>query len=164
MLTAELTTVWDHRLRLPLMARFRKLSRPGGFGFNLTVTNNQIIYSLFGAGPWSSSIASLNSGGLFIANGNLLTFSGVTITGVTLDGSSNVPGFTSSNVTFDASDIAIDWASLGNGGEQVVLDVTSSGSSVPEPAEWTTMLAGLAGIGLWRRRDWFRFGRNSHGS
>src|SRR5580700_1953461 len=64
-----------------------------GFGFNLTVTNTQIDYVLFGTGPWASSTVSLNSGGLYITNGNLLTFTGASITGVTLDASSNVPGF-----------------------------------------------------------------------
>jgi hypothetical protein len=120
--------------------------------FNLTVTNNQIIYALTGVGPWSPSVTSLNSGGLFITNGNLLTFSGVTITGVTLDASSTVPGFTSSHITFNASNIAVDWQNLGTGGQQVVLDVTSSGNaSSPEPAEWITVLTGVAAIGLWRR-------------
>jgi hypothetical protein len=123
----------------------------GSIGFNLTVTDTQISYVLFGTGPWSPSGTSLNSGGLFITNGNLLTFTGVTIMGVTLDGASNVPGFTAANVTFNSGNIAIDWQNLGNGGEQVILDVTSSGASVPEPGAWITMLAGFAGIGVLHR-------------
>jgi hypothetical protein len=124
----------------------------GSLGFNLTVTDTQIDYVLFGAGPWSSSVVSLNSGGLFITNGNLLTFTGTNITGVTIDASSTLIGFTASNVTFNSGNIAIDWQNIGDGGQQLVLDVTSTGgSSVPEPAAWITVLAGFAGLGLLRR-------------
>ena len=116
-------------------------------GFNLTVSNTQIDYSLVGTGPWSASTTSLSSGGLFIANGNLLTFTGVTITGVTLDAASTVPGLTQSNITFNAGNIAIDWAGLSTGGQQVILDVTTtSTTSTPEPAVWITTLAGCAMI------------------
>jgi hypothetical protein len=124
-------------------------------GFNLTITNNQIDYVLFGSGGfWSPSGPSLNSGGLFIANGNLLTFSGISISGVTLNGSSDIPGFTASHVTFNANNVAIDWAGLTGiaPGDEVVLDVTSSSSSAtPEPAAWINMLIGFTGIGLLQR-------------
>jgi hypothetical protein len=123
-------------------------------GFNLTVTDNVIEYVLFGSGgDWSTSIPSLDSGGLYIANGNLLTFSGVTITGVTLDPSSNVPGFTAANVTFNANNVAIDWAGLSGiaPGDQVFLDVTTGPATAPEPATWMTMLAALTVAGAWRR-------------
>ena len=125
----------------------------GSLGFNLTVTDTQIDYVLFGQGPWSTSPVSLNSGGLYITNGNLLSFTGATITGVTIDSSTFLPGFTASNLTFNSGNIAIDWQDLGANGEQLVLDVTSTSaaSSVPEPAAWITMLAGFAGLGILRR-------------
>jgi hypothetical protein len=124
----------------------------GSMGFNLTVTNTQIDYVLFGTGPWSPSPVSLNSGGLYITNGNLLTFTGATITGVTIDGSSTLTGFTAANLTFNSGNIAVDWQNLGVAGQQLVLDVTSTGgSSVPEPAAWITLLAGFAGLGILRR-------------
>jgi hypothetical protein len=123
----------------------------------LTVTDTQIDYTMLSVnGYWSTSGTSLNSGGLFIANGNLLTFTGVTITGVTLDAASNVPGFTSANVTFNSGNVAVDWAGLTGipQGSQVILDVTSTGgSSVPEPAAWITMLAGFAAIAVRRFRN-----------
>jgi hypothetical protein len=121
------------------------------------VTDTQIDYTMLSVnGYWSTSGTSLNSGGLFIANGNLLTFTGVTITGVTLDAASNVPGFTSANVTFNSGNVAVDWAGLTGipQGSQVILDVTSTGgSSVPEPAAWITMLAGFAAIAVRRFRN-----------
>jgi hypothetical protein len=124
-------------------------------GFDLTITDNQIDYVLFGSrGFWSESVPSLNSGGLFIANGNLLTFSGISISSVTLDGSSDVPGFTAANVTFNANNVAINWAGVTGiaPGDAVVLDVTSSSPSVtPEPATWINILIGFAGVGLRQR-------------
>jgi hypothetical protein len=123
-------------------------------GYNLTITDHVIEYVLFGAGgDWSTSITSLDSDGLYIANGNLLTFSGVTITGVTLDPSSDVPGFTAANVTFNANNVAIDWAGLSGiaPGDQVFLDVTTAPSTAPEPATWMTMLAACTVAGVWRR-------------
>jgi hypothetical protein len=124
-----------------------------GEGFTLAVTDTQIDYTMLSPdGYWSTSATSLNSGGLFIANGNLLSFTGVTITGVTLDAASNVPGFTSANITFNSGNIAIDWAGFTGipQGSQVILDVTTTGSSVPEPAAWITMLAGFAAIAALR--------------
>jgi hypothetical protein len=61
-------------------------------------------------------------------------------------------GFTAANLTFNSGNIAVDWQNLGVAGQQLVLDVNSTGgSSVPEPAAWITMLAGFAGLGILRR-------------
>ena len=124
----------------------------GPLGFNLIITDSQIEYDLVGSDTWSPSAISLNGDGLYIANGNLLTFSGVTILGVTLDGSSDLAGFTAANVTFNANNVAIDWAGLtATDGERVVLDVTSNATTVPEPAAWINMLLAVAAACLWRR-------------
>jgi hypothetical protein len=124
-------------------------------GFDLSVSDTQVIYQMLVDGYWSASSTSLDSGGLYIANGNLLTFTGVTISGVTLDPASDVPGFTSSDVTFNAGNIAVDWAGLSgiSAGDEIILDVTTA-SPVPEPAAWTLILAGLVctAVGCGRRR------------
>jgi len=125
-------------------------------GFTLTVSDTKIVYTFLGTGGyWSSSGPALNSGGLYIDNGNLLTFSGVNITGVTLDGASNVPGFSSSNITFNASNIAANWAGLTGitPGEKVILDVvTATPASAPEPTTYGLLVTGLAGTAVCLRR------------
>ena len=121
-------------------------------GFNLTVTDNQIEYDFVNTSYWSSSGPSYTSGGLFIANGNLLTIAGVNITGVTLDASSTMPSFTSSNVTFNSGAVAADWAGISGitAGDKVVLDVTTA--AVPEPETYALMMMGLGFIGLVAKR------------
>jgi len=126
-------------------------------GFNLTVSDNQVVYQMLADGHWDTFGPAINSNGLYIANGNLLTFSGVDISGVKLDSASNVPGFTSSDVTFNSDNIAVNWAGLSgiSAGDEVILDVTSvTPTATPEPATWVLIAAGLAmaAVGCGRRR------------
>ncbi len=116
--------------------------------YDITVTDTKITYTYLSNTDWSPSDVSLNSGGLFITNGNLLTFS-TPLTSVSLDPSSVVPGFSAANVTFNANSVAVDWQGVHfNRGDQVVFNV----SAVPEPETYAMMLAGLGLMGAIARR------------
>lgn len=119
--------------------------------YSLTVFDNKVEYDFLESTTWSPSSVSLNSGGLFITNGNLLTFSGASpITSVTLDGASSVvPGFGIGNVSFNSTNIAVDWQQVHfNAGDKVILNV----SAVPEPETYAMLLAGLGLLGAIGRR------------
>jgi len=75
------------------------------------------------------------------------------ITGVSLAAqSTDVPGFTSTNLMHDAGAVGVSWAGVAfKAGDQIVLDVTTS-APVPEPAAWALLLAGLAAVPWWRSR------------
>lgn len=120
--------------------------------YTLTITDNQVIYNYLSNTTWSPSATSLNQNGLFITNGNLLTFSGVTISSVTLDpASAAAAGFSSANVTFNANSIAVDWQNVNfQQGDKVIFDVNAA--PVPEPESYALMLAGLGVIGFAARR------------
>jgi hypothetical protein len=76
------------------------------------------------------------------------------ITGVSLD-STNVSGFDSSRLTFDATDVFMNFQGINTKSDSfVTADVTFAPTAAPEPASLTLMglgAAGLLGYG-WRRR------------
>jgi PEP-CTERM motif len=121
--------------------------------YSLTVSDSQITYQFLSDTTWSASGVSLNSGGLFITNGNLLTFTGApSITSVTLDGASSaVAGFGISNVTYNSNSVAVDWQNVTfHNGDKVILNV----NAVPEPETYALLLAGLGIVaGVARRRQ-----------
>jgi hypothetical protein len=83
---------------------------------------------------WSPSQVSLNQNGLFIENGNLLTFANSSpITAVSIDAATNMVGFSPGDLTFNANNVAVNWPGLSfDGNTKVVLDVTGGllGSTV----------------------------------
>ncbi len=125
-------------------------------GFDLKVTDTQVQYTFLGSqsdigtGYFSPSSTSLNTGGLYIANGNLLSFGNRVITGVTLDGATTLPGFLGSNVTFNSGAIAVEWAGKTGikTGDTVILDV----NAVPEPDTYALMIVGAGLLGFAARR------------
>ena len=70
------------------------------------------------------------------------------ITGVSINGATNMSGFDMSRISFDADHIFVNWQGLAlNQGTVVSLDISSSGGAVPEPASWALMLGGFGAIG-----------------
>ena len=115
--------------------------------FTVTVAGGTITYTYDTNVPWGRSGISLNYNGLFITSGSLINaISGIgPITNVTLDPSSNLgsSGFSSANVTWDSTAVAVTWAQLYFAkGDTVVLDVRG----VPETSTWAMALVGFGGL------------------
>ncbi len=129
------------------------IGNTGPYYFDIIATDTQIIfdYSIASPSTWSSSVQSLSSGGLSIYNGILMTSNLVSITGVSIDPSTNMSGFSLSNVTWNSGNIAIDWMGLSfDGNTRVVLNVNSP-SAVPEPSTILLLGSGFIGFAAMRR-------------
>lgn len=82
--------------------------------------------------------------------------SGPAITNVTEDAASTPAFATGSVVSFSANDINVNLANTCSacvGGEQIILDVTTAGAAVPEPASLALFGTALFGFGVLRRRS-----------
>ena len=120
--------------------------------FNVAVSGNHITYTYLSQVDWKDLTVSLDTGGLFIENGSLISsVSGIPdFTSVTLDPSSILgsSGFDASDITWNSGAVAVNWAGLTFAdGATVVLDVNGTGG-VPEPSTWALMLLGFTGLSL----------------
>jgi hypothetical protein len=119
--------------------------------YDNSVNKNVLDIADFTSGTWPSSPISLDSAGLFIEDGFLLTIvSGIqAFTSVSLDPVlSDLSGsnFSISDVTWNSTAIAVNFANVTFSGEdQLFLDVTGT-PAIPEPSSWAMMLVGFAGL------------------
>ncbi len=119
---------------------------------------NQVIYDYLSDTDWSPSVASLDSGGLYVDNGSVISaVSGVpAFTSVTLDPSSVLTdsSFGAGDISWNSSAIATTWANEHfDAGDSVILDVGVS--PVPLPASlpmFGAAILGLAGLGMRKSR------------
>lgn len=119
--------------------------------FNIDATDTTITfdYSVDTAtGPWSGSPLSLSPtiyDGIAI---NLL--SAGSFPGVSIDPATNMTDFGSSNISFTADQIQVDWSDLAFDTSTVVeLDISySETSAIPEPATYSLMVLSLLGTAL----------------
>jgi hypothetical protein len=75
------------------------------------------------------------------------------ILGVSIDPSTNLGGFSLSNISFTDNSIAVNWQGLNFTTATIVsLNVTFGDAAVPEPSTWAMMLLGFGGAGLVLRR------------
>jgi hypothetical protein len=120
--------------------------------YDNSVNKNVLDIADFTSGTWPSSPISLDSAGLFIEDGFLLSIvSGIqAFTSVSLDPVlSDLSGsnFSISDVTWNSTAIAVNFANVTFSGEgQLFLDITGA-PAIPEPSTWAMMLVGFAGLG-----------------
>ena len=113
-----------------------------------TVTDTQITLQNISGSESDFTSAAFNGYELIETGG-----SPVTITGVTVDGATNVSGFDASRVSFDAAHVFLNMHDLTTQTQQkVVLDLHfGSTTGVPEPVSAGMVGLGLAAAGLVRR-------------
>jgi hypothetical protein len=108
---------------------------------NYTVTGSQIIVTDALTQPVYFLFASFNGIEVSETGG-----SPVTITGATIDSTSNLAGFVPSDISFDASDVWLNLEDLTTQpGQQLVVDLTFGNTAVPEPG---SIVLSLIGVGL----------------
>ena len=114
-----------------------------GLGLSVDITNTQILITWPGPGALGFT------GSAF--NGYELLFSGVTITGATVNGSSAF----NPAISIVGNNIFLNYSGVdtGVGPDTSIIDVSTPASGVPEPGTLTLLGAGVLGLGfLYKRR------------
>jgi hypothetical protein len=133
------------------------------FDGSLAVSGSQIIWTATLAETYQTGTASPGAGAF---NGLALSFTGApTIADVTLDSASTIspvpfagpPVSSSSGFSFNASNVMFNLAGdTVTAGQQLILDVQTSPSTVPEPASVALLGTGLLGGMVFLRRKFMR--------
>lgn len=114
--------------------------------FNLDISDSNLHATYNYTSGWTGG--PFNGFRIFDVNGTIPAFSSVAINGAT-----NMVGFDSSRITFDADNIWVNWQNLDFDLSTVVsLDVNGGGSEVLEPSTMLLMGLGLTGLVVSRRR------------
>ncbi|MBS1708771.1 MAG: PEP-CTERM sorting domain-containing protein [Armatimonadetes bacterium] len=105
--------------------------------YDVDVDDNSITFDYKIATTWSTSALSLAP---TIYNGTAVRMvSGPAFTNVTIDGATNMVGFDASRLSWNGSEIQVDWQGLSFDEDTIVkLNV----ESVPEPASMSVLLGG----------------------
>ena len=116
--------------------------------FAIDITDTQILIE------WSGATGNRGFTGAAF-NGFEFLFSGVTISGATVNGSSTFLG--NPSVSIVGNNIFLNYSGVNTGGSPgsptvSIIDVTTSASTVPEPGTPTMLGAGLLGLGFWYKR------------
>jgi hypothetical protein len=113
---------------------------PSAGSLSMDITDTQILIGW--PGPGNLGFAST------AFNGYEFLFSGVTIAGATVNGSSTFLGSPAINIV--GNNIFVNYSGLqtGNGPTTSIIDVTTAASGVPEPGTLTLLAAGLLVLGF----------------
>lgn len=120
--------------------------------FNITVTDNKVIYTFLQDTYFDYSDESYSANGISINSGNLLSFTGADpITGVTLSYDASLIENANFGFAFNSNQVGLNWENVTfKKGSTVTLTLVTT--PVPEPENCALLLAGLGLIALRRRQ------------